>query len=280
MPEGSTLLLPLALMLLLGVPHGAYDGPLLWRYSAARSCLPLWLAGYLLLAVGAFLFWQWQHEVAFPLFLTLSLIHFGRSDALAAALPASPLAVAGFGGMFTVLLPWWHRDGVQAVLDLLQVPYARFFVALDAVLLLWLPAAGATLVNLLRARRHRALLTVLALVAAVLVLPPLWALCIYFCGQHARHHTHWVRRLLQDDAGARRQLQAILLATLLLGLGCLWLLRDGIALSAALAHTFFAGLFALTVPHMVLVDWWLPRLIVRVSGPAPPHGVLPPERSR
>jgi Brp/Blh family beta-carotene 15,15'-monooxygenase len=273
----GSLLLPLLLMLLLGVPHGAYDGPLLWRFSPSPGQRAAWLTAYLLLALAAFAFWRLQAEVAFGLFLLLSLIHFGRSDAPAAALPHAALLVVGFGGVFTLLLPWWHRAAVEDVLELLQVPHERFFWALARLLLpLWLLAAAWTLAVLLYHGRQRELLTFAGLVTLVLLLPPLWALCIYFCGLHARRHTRLVLTLLQDSTVVRRQMLSIMAVTLLLALWALWWIAVEAAVTAALVQTFFAGLFALTLPHMLLTDWLLPRLLgsgryARAEGGASPH---------
>ena len=262
MVESAWSLLPLLLMLLLGVPHGAYDGPLLWRFSPTSAQRLLWLTAYLLLVLGAFMFWRLQPEAAFVLFLALSLIHFGRSDLPATALPGGSAMTIGFGGVFTLLLPWWHREAVSGLLDLLQVPHQRFFEALSLFLLpLWLLAAGWTCGVLLRRRQQVGLLTFAGQVALVLVLPPLWALCGYFCGLHARRHTRWVLVVLQDSTAVRRQMLAIMAVTLLLALGCLWWLSGQATLVRALAQTFFAGLFALTLPHMLLTDWLLPRLL-------------------
>jgi len=263
-----SLILPLALMLLLGFPHGAYDGPLLWQYSSSPKRFLALVTGYLALAGSAFLFWQWYTETAFAIFMLLALLHFGFSDVRDGRIRHKLFAVFSFGGVFTILLPYWHEVPVRELLTLQSVLHERFYWAVHSVLLpLWLLASAGMLASLLRTGNNRELLLFVCMVAVVLALPPLWALCTYFCGIHAKRHTQLVRSLLADNDTAKRQMIWIMVAAAVMVLALPGLFLSHLAPDAALLRIFFGGLFALTVPHMVLVDWLLPKLMyARIDG--------------
>ena len=78
--ELYTLYLPIALMTLVGVPHGALDGYLLHSHSDSKRGTLALLVAYLGIVLTCLLFWWWQPTLALLSFLILSLYNFGRSD--------------------------------------------------------------------------------------------------------------------------------------------------------------------------------------------------------
>ena len=78
--ELITLIIPLVLMTLLGVPHGALDGYVIKSVSrSVRDSIALF-AGYVLLAAISIGAWLLYPTASMLSFLAISTVHFGRSD--------------------------------------------------------------------------------------------------------------------------------------------------------------------------------------------------------
>ncbi len=253
-------------MVLVGVPHGAFDpfvaesvlaprfGPgWRWRFGAAY-------AGLTLLVLAA-----WWVAPAWTLvgFLAISTVHFGLGDAEDGLAPrAVPrwLAVVAYGGL-PVLLPLAaHPDAAAPVLaGLAGVPVPAMVDALrPALWLLPVWAAAFAWVLWVAWRERLGVAERLLTAAAFVLLPPLLAFGLYFTAGHAMRH---VLRLgawyAPGDSGraARWLLRTIVPwagGTALAGLALAWRGND---LTAAVLVPAFRVIAALTVPHMVVTGW-------------------------
>ena len=244
-----------ALVLVLGLPHGALD---LWiaarqrRWGREGRFTPggalRFHAEYLALAaLTVAAFWA-APVVALAGFLALSLWHFADDWR---ALPA-PLRLGC--ASVTVLAPTLFRpEEVGAIFEAMTgadgltvlVPLARPFIG---------GVLGAVIAAALVADR-RAGAEVVGLVVLALALPPLAFFAAYFVMLHAPRHV-----LRQHGAARGRRgrllLAAYTLAALLLVAGAgAWLARgEGLALTEVALRAVFVGLAALTVPHALLIE--------------------------
>jgi beta-carotene 15,15'-dioxygenase len=255
-------LLPLALMALLGVPHGALDGAIAWHMYPGSVRRALFFSAYAVMVALCVGLWVMSPTVALGIFLALSWIHFGRSDHDAASQLAQPvLHTLSRGGIWAVFLPLAQWSSVASVLEAMQVDSGNIQLVLIGVAPLWVVAViGDVFWNRTNIGASRHWLT-LAFILLAATLPPLWSLCLYFCAWHSRRHARQVLAKLSQQRAARQMM--LLLTALSLGLAAVafYLLQPLFeSLTAAALSVFFAGLFALTVPHMVLIDYYLPRL--------------------
>lgn len=242
------------LILILGVPHGAFDTlfasqiygiqtPGRWFMFAVIYLL---LAG---LVVGLFIL----QPIGFLIgFLIISMVHF--SGDLAAGTPGWARLL--YGGSIIVLPTLLHADEITRLFALLVGVEGASFVTPWLAMLAWPWTIGLALAAILRLSLDW--LTALEMVAVgvlAVVAPPLVSFVVFFCAMHSARH---VLRTIDYAGGSSPWL--ILGAALLPMLGVLiasaaaWeFLRDK-PLDGRIIQLIFVGLAGLTVPHMALVE--------------------------
>ena len=253
-PIGWPLLV--AIVILLGVPHGALDGEIcrtLLRPRFGRAWFPVFAAPYLFLFAVVLLCWRLAPQATLIAFLLASVWHFGSEDA---APSGGGLEVLVWGGLPIALPLLAHPAATLTLLGAMaQVPL--FPTGWErAVEQGWLVLAALWIASVLAAGQPRRLGELVLLAMPFVLLPPLPAFAIYFVCVHAPTHTG---RLIGNAARAPRvrdHRSAVTLAlpvtalTLLIGIA-LWPLFPG-PLPARLVALTFQMLAALTLPHMLL----------------------------
>ena len=247
--DDAPLLLLLAVVVL-GVPHGALD-PLLARRLGVWTGGPglaRYLAAYIGLVLAVLLAWSAAPGPSLAVFLVVSAWHFGGdwADRLG---PWSRLAC----GAGIVALPCLtHADEVARLFALL-VPNT------DALLITgWLgiiaPLSLTALFLIAVATRSLSVSAeLLAITALAVTLAPLAYFAIYFCALHSPRHLLRAAPRLSGVAPATTIFTTTAITTLTLGTGAAVLFAvDPDQLDAAMMRVVFIGLFALTVPHMLL----------------------------
>ncbi len=265
-----------------GVPHGALD-PLVGRRWLARRLGRHWWApfhaGYVLLGAVIVVGWWSAPAITLAAFLAASALHFGLGDVAAARAPrglawaevmvrgAAPILVPAAAHPVAVRQAFaWVAPGASvAALDLITAASGRLawcVVAPGCVVFALAHAAAARRRPNRRAHVADAL-ECLAVPAVAATLPPFVGFLVYFCLLHSARHALALAASL-DPAHPRRAwgwfARAALpatLATLVLG-AVAWLALAGGAHAApatatpAAVRVLFAGLAALTAPHMLL----------------------------
>jgi len=246
-----------AVIILLGVPHGALDveiGRTLLRGRIGLWWFPVFATPYLLLVGSVLLAWRWAPEPTLAAFLAASVWHFGTED------------TGGGGG------PALFRGGLPVAVPVLLHPEAtaRVFSAVSGLdfqqppawltvgAFLWLIPASVIVLR----SRPRDLLLPGVLCAAFAALPPLTAFALYFVIVHAPAHTAALIRhptrapRVQDAASAWRLAMPTTALTIMIG-AALWPFYSGDVPVRLLCLTLQL-LAAFTLPHMIL-DAWLER---------------------
>ncbi len=256
LPLGAQHVCALAVIIVLGVPHGALDGeaarPVL-RPRFGRAWFLTFSLPYLGLSALVLLAWYGAPGPTLLAFLAASAWHFGTEDAEA----GDGLDVAVRGGLPIAVPALAHLDATAAVFRTVAgAPLPQLPEWLWAAALAWL-ALAIVWAGQAAAGRQGRLLAVPGLLAAMfVVLPPLTAFAIYFVGVHAPAHTAALIRSPVRAPRVRDGRSALLLAlpitalTLLIG-AALWPLYGGAVPDRLLALTI-QGLAALTLPHMLL----------------------------
>ena len=228
-------------LVVVGISHGAWD--LVTLLQARRKVLATSL--YLFLAVLAFALWWLAPELLLPVFLTVSVLHFGLSDRRGCG------CIGRFEGLLRGLLvvvaPAW--TGAEAINVLFQQVMAESAAnSLMTTLKLaapWILGLGgfAALVSIQSDRATA--LELLALIGMALWVPPLLAFSLYFVFLHAWRSWAATETRVRTALNLRLVGLASVGAIVLAGLATRML--DGNAL-----QLLFAGLFAVTVPHVLL----------------------------
>ena len=311
--------LPIALMVIFGVPHGALDGAIIFqKFSTFRQRLVL-LLGYLLLSAVCVLLWFIAPTICLAIFLALSIWHFGYSDQgrsddahfdlarfdlarfdparsdlarsdparsdLARSDPArSDLArsdparsdkarsyqdrfgpkllpiwrTLSDGGIWVLLVPFSHQSAVRELFVVLGADASFIMQAIDLLILPWIILALASVAERIFHGLLSSAVVALGFAALGVMSPPLWSLCLYFCAWHSRRHVISVLAELPNPTLGWISMILLTAATVLLALLAVIWLPVSTVWSAAVTQIFFIGLFALTVPHMLLIDMYLP----------------------
>ncbi len=198
----ATVLAPLGLALLVGLPHGAVDHLSLMRRVQGVRGLALGTVGYAGAAVGTFLAMGALPLPMWALFLVVSVWHFGAADreylAMIGPRPSLLFAVAAgalpVGGLMVtdpqLLAPL--ATAIHPVVTRLLQPDVVQVVAAGLVGVVLLAAATEV-----RAGRWAAVGDLAMLTGLVVLVPPLWAFGIYFGLWHSLRH---VARMVCSEA--------------------------------------------------------------------------------
>jgi len=261
------------LVALIGLPHGAADH----RFARPRlepvlgmAWLPVFLAGYLGVAVLVVCGWFVAPAATIVAFFLASAWHFGQEEPRLPVGPRRlrPLFRFARGGLviWTPLL--FHASDVAAILGLatpvgsgLAIQRATGLLTACAWIMLPFAAAAWILQGLAASRRtgrrRWILLADNALVASLVVLfavaSPLVSFPVYFCGWHSARGLERLRRELGESWPELAKSLAPLTAgaIALVGLAA-WLVLGGAGWNGTLIRATFVGLSAVAVPHLLL----------------------------
>ena len=262
-----------ALVALIGLPHGAADH----RFARPRlepvlgtTWLPVFLAGYLTIAVLVVCGWFVAPAATVVAFFLASAWHFGQEEPRLPVGPRSMRPVFRFarGGLVIWTPLVFRAPDVAAILGLTApgssgpaIQQAISLLTACSWIMLPLAAAAWTLQGLVASRstgrRRRVLLADNALVASLVVLfaltSPLVSFPVYFCGWHSARGLERLRRELGETwPELVRSLAPLTVGAIaLVGLAA-WLVLGGAGLNGTLIRATFVGLSAVAVPHLLL----------------------------
>jgi Brp/Blh family beta-carotene 15,15'-monooxygenase len=268
--EILTFFLPLLMIVLWGMPHGAFDLILLSEYKTAFDkklffSPALFYLGYIAVAVLAFIGWQLSPTLAFILFLVITVPHFGRADLhhikFQCANKMEQIAfVTIHGGIALVSIYYFSRD-THLFLNLLDVRsevIENFFFILLVIGCLLIPSYMNVL---FKNKKIYPMLEISIIALMSYLLSSLWALSLYFCFIHSRKHYQKISiSLTRLDKKIIQTVLSLMVFVVLAIIGFATFQIREIDLHEATFRSVIAVLFSLTIPHMLLVDVTLPRI--------------------
>lgn len=247
------LVLLVAGVVILGLPHGAFD-PLvakqLWHRAQTFPMLPFLLL-YTGMATLSALFWLYAPNAGLIVFLLISAYHFG-SDWEGRS---SVLGRGAFGVTVVTISSLRKSAGVEDIFTQLGASLAHNLVVVSQLVAI-LAIACAFIALATRARsRISNLVEFSTVVVGGLLLPPLLFFTCYFCLLHSPRHLMQTAHSLNVRGvwNIARIAAPTVLATIVLALG-LWRFLPATVLSQRFIQVVFIGLAALTVPHMLLTE--------------------------
>ena len=249
-------LIPIAIIVFVGFPHGAVDGVLIllaagrsWRRAVAL------FAGYLLVGLGTAGIWLLEPVIGLLLLIALSVYHFGRLDTISSLeLPLRTLRGLALGALPVVVISQTHQTEVEYLFQIITNRDVGFLVdALEVMTIAW----AALIVWLATVRKVFSwgqLFEISAVSCVLLVLPPLWGFAFYFCAIHSFRHVRNVKNSISTVS--KNDWIVVwgltILGALLVLVGLTWF-NNG-SLYKGLIQSTFIVLASLTMPHMVLID--------------------------
>jgi Brp/Blh family beta-carotene 15,15'-monooxygenase len=259
-------LLAIAAILLIGVPHGGLDGAVARRVGWPGGAVPwiLFHLIYLLLAASVAALWWLYPLPSLIFFLLISALHFGSSDIRHINAPSarsSWVPLIAHSGLVVIAIPVFQSTAVEPLFALLVGADNSLWLLkqIDFLLLPWAACLTAYLIySVYQPRWRTALLNLGLLTCLAYLLPPLVSFALYFCLWHSRSHMQRIWQSLALDKRRRSAIETLvysLLAYIAAGLYFALQRETGSAPTAMLVQLTFIGLAALTVPHMLLIDF-------------------------
>jgi Brp/Blh family beta-carotene 15,15'-monooxygenase len=261
------------LVAVIGLPHGAADH----RFARPRlepvlgmAWLPVFLAGYLGVAVLVVCGWFMAPAATIVAFLLASAWHFGQEEPRLPVGPRRLRPVFRFarGGLVIWTPLVFHASDVTTILGL-AAPGGSGRAIESAIRLLtacsWimlLVAVAAWILQGLEAsrrtgQRRRVLLADNAVVASMVMLfavaTPLVSFPVYFCAWHSTRGLQRLRRELGESwPELARSLAPLTVGAIALVALASWLVLGGAGWNGTLIRATFVGLSAVAVPHLLL----------------------------
>jgi len=248
-----------AAMLLLGVPHGAFDVALAhrrWEIDTPRA-LTAFLALYIGLAAVFAAVWFLLPQLALPVFIVMSGAHFAGDWRRDVAI--LPRIVVGLALITAPAL--LHREPVVEIFAwLVPADVALTTAEVMAAASIPLLQAAALIVLVTAWSRPAAALEMAATLLLAVFAAPLVFFVTYWCGLHSVRHVLTVGEELRPRSlGALGRLSMPYAPLAIVGVALGAVLWPHLDVGQALLAAIFVGLAALTVPHMLLVDQCAPR---------------------
>ena len=261
-------LIALAAVVMVGLPHGAFDGAVALALGYGKSLRSMlgFIISYLTIAVAVVIFWMMFADIALILFLIISILHFGFGDSQSGGWLTRTTQTLAHGGVVVIGISILHRSEVDPIyLHLLESETVLLWQFLNIASFGLIVVLIAYLVQAFMLPELRIKFTELAgLGVAYYLLPPLVGFALYFCGVHSIRHVNYTwSKLRARKYGVRTLVLLALFFTLMswaTGIIAFWQMPIALAVDGAVIRVIFIGLAALTVPHMLLVDGMFRRV--------------------
>lgn len=242
-----------ALVVFLGVPHGALD-PIFARSLYSVHTTGAWLVFvtlYLALGILVVVFWILTPSLFLAIFLIASAIHFSGDLASGTHWFTRFL----YGGMVIVLPVLLHATDVIQFFGFLvgSVAADSFVNVLRFMAWLWVPG---TLLTLIFTWRHNWLTATEIASTSLLVIaaPPLLGFAVFFCAMHSARHVLRTKHYAGLSSYQLLLTSVAPTAAVVVGILTTWTLAQSAPLDLRIIQFVVIGLAALTAPHMLLVE--------------------------
>lgn len=259
--------LSLLAIVIIGIPHGALDLNLaIAGNSSSTRRRGIIFISYITIAIASFIAWYLMPSIALGIFLILSTVHFGRANPLLLdyknqnKFDALIGSIVFQGGLTTIFLPWLYWNDIKDIFAALGAYIEAFQIIGSFAVLAWLLSALVTSLHYRSFRLYGTLMSLVGLVYFKEVFTPLCLFSIFFCILHSI--PHYLKASNELGTSPKKPPIGFLINTILA-----WAIVATISiffyqsqsLNSATLNGIFSILFALTVPHMILVDLLLPR---------------------
>ena len=261
---GAWNLIGLAGIVLIGLPHGAFDGAVAMHLGIVNrfSNLARFVIIYVALAALVVVTWMIAPSISLILFLTISMLHFGAGDVKNGQGGLAFSEALAHGGLAIIGISQFHRSEVDEIFSyLINQDTAAVWLVVDVLTVAVIAAIITCFVQASKDPKWSTTVFELLLLGFVYAIaPPLLGFAIYFCCIHsARHFKKIYSSIKQTVLSSNIKNQAILFTTIswvAAGIA-FWLFADFADPGPTIMRITFIGLAALTVPHMILIDGFM-----------------------
>ena len=252
------IVVPLIVILVFGLPHGAADGILVYQAMNAELIKFFsFLLFYISFGILVIICWYFFPLISLGVFLIISSIHFGIMDMEGFKNKSLRyLRVMIHGSTIVLIIPFSHPIKVKNIFDLLVGhDTSMIFIIINIIFYFWL--AGALIIIIYsKSERFQVFLEISIISSLGIFLPPLWGFAVYFCGIHSLRHFQNLWSLFKKKYTWNHAISSTLVVSiisLLLVISVAWVAAYD-NLTNSLIRATFIGLAAFTVPHVLLID--------------------------
>lgn len=259
----------LGLVILIGLPHGAFDGPLLMKTKGFNDSYKIKIFSYIAIGIAFWCFWIYYPNFALVIFLIVSLIHFGlgdmRSNFSSNTLNKFERFVITFshGGLVTIIIPIFHPDKTFFVFRMLGGSSTLLYYFFLIFYILWCFAViTLCILSFKKFTKSFHLYEIIFLMLLFFYLDPLVSFTLYFCGIHTLRHMLSIKNIcISKDEFERIIFKALpfIITTFFIVIGLIEFYKFyyNISFNDSLTKTVFILLASLTMPHMIFIDRFL-----------------------
>ena len=247
-------------IILLGIPHGALDNTIarMKGWPDTVNYFFIFHFSYIVISLLVIVFWLYQPLISLIIFLLISGLHFANSEYNDDE-KINKVSFFSHAGLVPIIIPWMHTEEVIGIFLLLAGDAASHLIPIIAYLFyVWVFVFFLYTVNFIRRKSsvQRYVQLILSLIM-IYVLPPLISFSIYFCLIHGPRHMSKVLRKLskKERHQAIKETLVYSMVTFVLIFSSAYYVSDNKMISEGLLRITFIALAALTVPHMILVDY-------------------------
>lgn len=258
---GLVNLMALMAVIVIGLPHGAFDGSIAVQLGFMKRPYSLIRFLFLYLLIAAFVIFLWLIFPAASLifFLLISVLHFGFSDAKAESGWFRWVQVFAHGGVVVIGISQFHKMEVNKIFSYLSwhdsdVVWSVIDISSLIMFIVILIYAYYAFCD---KRWRKGFFELNLLLIIFFFFSPLVGFALYFCCFHSMRHFLFLWRSLQKTLQIKYiyfQAVSFTVSSWLMAGFAYWYFSDQMSGEVALVRVTFIGLAALTVPHMILVD--------------------------
>jgi len=253
-------LISIGLIIIIGLPHGALDGSVFISLSLDKNIwnILLFIVLYILLASLVAFSWFYFPQVSLIFFLLISIFHFGIGDFQWTT--GLDKYLYGFlnGGIIILGISYFNFDSVNNVYKYLSINTDLVWKFLNLANTIFLILIPFFIINIDKFRSID-IFRIFLLILLIILLPPIVTFAIYFCFIHTFNHFSRIIPVLKRQMDNRKILYTFLVFTIsswLIGFIVYKYFIGFFDTEELIYRILFIGLAALTVPHMILIDFY------------------------
>ena len=256
-------IISIALIIILGVPHGSLDGVIARKLGWSKNLME-WISFnvlYLSIAVVVIIIWSSLPFISLTIFLLISGIHFGLSDIsnLSKDNKLTLLPLIAHAGLIPIALPTLQKDQVSSIFAALSNDdhSALLILIIENIFPFYIIIVSTYLIYSfysIKWLKHSLALTCFIFISNFL--PALLTFSLYFCFWHSRGHMLRIWKSIDVSERTSYIIETLSYTIVTWSLLAIAFFALNDTFSTTLIKLVFIGLAALTVPHMILVDFW------------------------
>ena len=256
-------ILSFLLIFFIGLPHGSFDGAVasLVGFKTKYQFI-IFLFYYVFLFLFVILFWLYLPIPALFIFLFMTVAHFGLCDWSNFKIEKYKYSVSFTYGMTIIfgiiffnesqsikIFEYLTNEKIYYFQQYLIIPYILTFISIIYFLYL----------SIYEKKLRLGIIEILILLIIFFIFDPLLSFALYFCFFHTyKHLKHLIKNVYLHLSNKKFVIYTTLLFTIVswfAGFIIILHLIQNFSVYESLLKVIFIGLAALTLPHMILVDF-------------------------